>query len=333
MTNGSKAVDSGARVVESEIRNGVGILFFENAPYHYMDDGLIDMIEQEFDKLHARKNVRVIVLANSKPGFFITHYSLPNIKDATSLFGWMVRSGLPARYVVRPAMAVARRVFALRHLPVLRLLFQGLKRTRLGGTLVYAQVNGFITKLRRSSKPVIAAIGGNAQGIGMEIALACDFRIMARGPYYLTQIESLVGLIPGSGGAQHLARTIGSAKALELAMLGTRLDAEAALQHGLVYSAVAPDELMSSVQTLGEQLALRSPESLEHIKRSVHFGQDRSFEEGLRIDELGFLMCSATQTAALAFEENDKSLRAGNTINSTFEILAQTDINLISRPS
>ena len=314
-------------MVRSQVNNGVAMLSFENAPYHYMDEVLISMIEKAFDELHARDDVRVIVLANSQPGFFITHYSLSNIKEATSFMASLRRWKLPVEYAVRPAMALARRVHSIRNVPMLRAFYKAAKRTPLGGALVYVQVNGFVSKLRNSAKPVIAAIGGNAQGIGMEIAQACDFRIMARGPFYLSQIESLVGLVPGSGGAQHLARIIGTGKALELSMLGTRIDADTAQQFGLVYKAVEPDELMISVQTLAEQLALRTPESLQHIKRSVNLGHDRSFSEGLRIDELGFLMCSATPTALAAFAENEKSLREGKSINSTFDTLGRTDIN------
>lgn len=235
---------------------------------------------------------------------------------------------LPIRFAIWPAMAMARGALALRNTALGRPLYQAMcKHPALSGTLVYAMANRLIEKVRNCSKPVIAAIGGNAQGYGMELAQACDFRIMVRGDYYLSQIESLVGLVPGSGGGQHLARILGTAKALELAMLGTRLDADTAAELGLVYQAVDADQLMPSVQALAEQLVRRTPESLAHIKRSINRGHDRSFSAGLRLDEQGFLLCTATASALAAFNSNHEALENGASINQALDAMAAKDLN------
>lgn len=66
--------------VTTEINNGIAQLRFDNAPYHYMDEVLLPMLDATFDDLAARDDVRVIVLSNTQPGFFITHYSLSDIE-------------------------------------------------------------------------------------------------------------------------------------------------------------------------------------------------------------------------------------------------------------
>ena len=322
-----KADRPGQPSARTKVHQGVAVLSLSNPPYHYMDEVLIDQVDNAFDALLSRDDVRVIILSNDTPGFFITHYSLADIQKNTAIMLSMARLKLPVSLTIRPAMEMARAVFSLRKRPLFKQLYKLMRKTPLGGTLVYAQANGFVSKLRRCNKPVIAAIGGNAQGIGMEIAQACDFRIMVRGEYYLSQIESLVGLVPGSGGAQSLARLLGTAKALELSMLGTRLDADTAQQLGLLYQAVEADDLMPSAQALAQQLALRTPESMQHIKRSVNTGHNRSFDQALRIDEHGFLMCTAQPTTLAAFKHNSDLLEQGATVNEAMDTLAETDLN------
>lgn len=322
------AMQTAAPAVDVEVSNGVALLSFENGPCHYMDEQLLPMVDDAFDALQRRDDVRVIVLSNAQPGFFITHYSLSDIEKNTGIMAQMQRLKLPIRFTIGPAMALARGALALRNTTLGRPLYRAMcKHPALSGTLVYAMANRLIEKLRNSPKPVIAAIGGNAQGYGMEVAQACDFRIMVRGDYYLSQIESLVGLVPGSGGGQHLARILGTAKALEFTMLGSRIDADRALQLGLVYQAVEADQLMPAVQALAQQLARRTPESLAHIKRSINNGHDRSFSGGLRLDEQGFLLCTATPSALAAFARNQAQLDSGTSVNQALDVLEKTDLN------
>ena len=98
----------------------------------------------------------------------------------------------------------------------------------------------------RCTKPVIAALQGYVLGVGLELALACDFRLAAQG----TQLgfpEVTIGMIPGSGGTQRLARLIGLGRAKDVILRGRRIDADEALALGLVTEVVAADELDAAV--------------------------------------------------------------------------------------
>src|SRR4030095_4565373 len=94
----------------------------------------------------------------------------------------------------------------------------------------------------RSPKPVVAKLRGYAFGVGLELALACDFRI-ASDDVELWLPEVKIGMIPGSGGTQRLARMVGLGRAKDMVMRGRRIDAEEALAIGLVTEVVAPAEL------------------------------------------------------------------------------------------
>ena len=194
-------------------------------------------------------------------------------------------------------------------------------------SLTYARVNRFLLTVRNSQKPVIAAIGGNAQGFGMELSLACDYRIMARGDFYLGQIESLVGLIPGSGGLHSLTRLLGEAKTLELAMLGTRLNADQAQSIGLVNKAVDPEQLEPKCQELAEQLAKRSAPTLAYIKANTHQGHNLSFERALQYDEVAFIDTACTNQAVNAYRWQQAHLKTTNSVNQAFDEHEQSDLN------
>src|SRR5213594_3477700 len=105
----------------------------------------------------------------------------------------------------------------------------------------------------RCSKPVIAKLRGFAFGVGLELALACDFRIAAD-DVELALPEVKLGMIPGSGGTQRLARMIGLGRAKDLVMRGRRVGAAEALAIGLLKEVVAPAELNATVERLVAEL-------------------------------------------------------------------------------
>jgi enoyl-CoA hydratase/carnithine racemase len=120
-------------------------------------------------------------------------------------------------------------------------------------------------------QPVVAAIDGAAVGFGADLALACDLRIMSsRG--YLQEKFVQIGLMPDGGGTFWLPRLVGIGRAMELMMLGTKIDSEHALALGLTNRVVAPDELAASAQALATQLADGPPLALAAIKRAVRAG-------------------------------------------------------------
>lgn len=138
-------------------------------------------------------------------------------------------------------------------------------------------------KIEEMSKPVIAAINGFALGGGLELALACDFRIAAEHAEFGSP-EIQLGLIPGWGGTQRLVRTVGFPKAKEMVMLGTRLKADEALKAGLVHKVVHFDKLKDEVRELAKKLAAGPPVAMKYAKEAVNFGAQVPLEVGLRLE-------------------------------------------------
>ena len=133
------------------------------------------------------------------------------------------------------------------------------------------------------TKPTIAAINGYAVGGGLELALACDLRIAAEDAKLgLTEVRH--GILPGAGGTQRLARAVGSAKALEICLLGQLIDGKEAFRIGLVNQVVAREELLAAAERMAQTLLKGAPLSLRYIKESIRKGCDLPLEEGLRLE-------------------------------------------------
>ncbi|MGI5144423.1 MULTISPECIES: enoyl-CoA hydratase/isomerase family protein [unclassified Streptomyces] len=118
-------------------------------------------------------------------------------------------------------------------------------------------------------KPVIAAINGVAVGAGMDMALMCDMRIMARSAR-LSEGYIKAGTVPGDGGCYYLPRLVGTAKALELLLTGEFIDAEEAGRLGIVNHVVDDTELPAAVSTLARKIADGPPLAVRTIKRAVY---------------------------------------------------------------
>jgi enoyl-CoA hydratase len=121
--------------------------------------------------------------------------------------------------------------------------------------------------------PVIAAVNGFALGGGCELALACDF-IYASDRAKLGQPEVNLGVIPGFGGTQRLARRVGEARARELCMTGDTLTADEALRIGLVNAVVPGAELMTRVREVAKKIASKGPLAIAAAKRVIARGAD-----------------------------------------------------------
>ena len=125
-----------------------------------------------------------------------------------------------------------------------------------------------LTEACRLPQPVIAAVNGTAMGGGCELALACDFRIIARGGVFgLPEVR--VGILPGAVCAQRMTRLIGAAKAMELMLLGNVVDADTAAHLGLAHRAVDPAELTAETLKLANELASRPSHAVALIKQCI----------------------------------------------------------------
>lgn len=139
----------------------------------------------------------------------------------------------------------------------------------------------------RCTKPVVAALRGYTFGVGLELALACDFRIAAD-DVQLGFPEVTIGMIPGSGGTQRLARLVGLGRAKDIVMRGRRVGAEEALALGLVTEVVPPDELDAAVVRLVEELSPHSPLALAMAKRVLNHAYSGPLPLGLELEGLAY---------------------------------------------
>jgi enoyl-CoA hydratase/carnithine racemase len=160
-------------------------------------------------------------------------------------------------------------------------------------TVRAAALSGAFDAVARIPKPTVAAITGYALGGGCELALACDWRVVAEDAR-LGQPEIKLGIIPGAGGTQRLARLIGPARAKDLIFSGRMVDAQEALQIGLVDRVVPPADVYATAvelvrpYTRGPALALRA------AKAAVDGGLDGDLESGLRLESHLFAALFAT---------------------------------------
>jgi enoyl-CoA hydratase/carnithine racemase len=140
----------------------------------------------------------------------------------------------------------------------------------------------------------LAAIAGHALGGGYEIALACDVRVAAEGPYRIGLPEVTLGLLPAAGGAQRLARQIGRGRALELLTTGRTVAPAEAERLGLVDRLFPAAELEEAVAELAAGLAAGAPLAVAAITRLVNDGLERSLTDALdrELEELGPLLAS-----------------------------------------
>jgi 2-oxoglutaroyl-CoA hydrolase len=139
----------------------------------------------------------------------------------------------------------------------------------------------------RCPKPVIAKLRGFAFGVGLELALACDFRIAAD-DVELALPEVKIGMIPGSGGTQRLARMVGLGRAKDLVMRGRRVGADEALAIGLVTEIVAAGDLDNAVARLIDELRRLSPLALAMAKRVLNHAYDGPIGLGLEVEGLAY---------------------------------------------
>ncbi len=146
----------------------------------------------------------------------------------------------------------------------------------------------------RIPKPVVAAVTGYALGGGCELALTADFRVCGDNAK-LGQPEILLGIIPGAGGTQRLARLIGPARAKDLVFTGRFVDAAEALTIGLVDRVVAPDDVYSAAVEMAARFVDGPAVALRAAKAAIDDGLDVDLATGLRIESYLFASLFATQ--------------------------------------
>ena len=161
------------------------------------------------------------------------------------------------------------------------------------------RVQDFTRALARIPKPTVAAITGYALGGGCEVTLACDFRIAAKGAK-LGQPEVLLGVIPGAGGSQRLPRLIGVSKAKDLIFTGRFVDADEALEIGLVDEVVDPGErgseaVLEAAKAMVRRYVGGPAYALRAAKEAIDAGIEVDLQSGLEIERQQFAAVFATK--------------------------------------
>lgn len=149
-------------------------------------------------------------------------------------------------------------------------------------------------QIEKSKVPVIAAINGVAAGGGFELALACHIRIASTNAQFSLP-EGRLGVIPGYGGTQRLAREIGKARALEMMLTNKTISADESRQIGLVNRVVEPAALLSEAKSLATEIAQMAPLAIRACLEAVTRGLELTFEEGLALEARLFASLFATQ--------------------------------------
>lgn len=149
-------------------------------------------------------------------------------------------------------------------------------------------------QIRRTKKPIIAAVSGFALGGGCELAMICDMIIASESAKF-GQPEIKIGVMPGAGGTQRLTRTIGKAKAMELVLTGKFLSAEEALSYGLINKVVPVEMYLREAVQLAREIAQMSPVATQLAKESVNRAFETLLDEGLMFERKNFYLTFASE--------------------------------------
>jgi len=239
------------------------VVTMSNPPHNFLNAPMVAELTSLADAVAADETVRVLVLTGGVEDIFITHYDVGELSTSSE----SLRAAAP------PSAPPADRPRELHGMHKLLL------------------------KLQALPQPVIASINGVAMGGGCELALACDFRIMAAG-YRIGLPEARVGILPGAGGTQRMTRLLGTAKALELMMLGDTVSSVIAEHIGLVHRAVEPARLRDETLELAQELARRPRLSLALIKQCVLQGYEMPLVDALRFEQDAFYRTMRSDDAA-----------------------------------
>jgi enoyl-CoA hydratase/carnithine racemase len=254
--------------VEIERSEGVVTCTLSNPPTHTLTATGVLELTGMMDELEADRSVRVLVLTGGGEGVFVAHYEVGELADSAEQ-----QLASPAEPVGEPAAP-----------------------SQSAGEL--HPFHELILRLEGADFVTLAALNGSAAGGGCELTLGCDFRLMADGNFLYGLPETLVGIIPGGGGTQRLARLLGTARALDLVLHGQLLTPPQALELGLVHRLYPVDSFQRDVSEFARDLAGRAPIALAAAKRAIRQGVEQTLEVGLGIEQDCFNRTMRSKDAA-----------------------------------
>ena len=236
--------------------------YLSNPPTHTLTaEGVIE-IHKFLDILEAKKDLRVLAFTGDGDEVFIKHYEVGELAETAE---------------------------------------KNLNKTQVNSDP--KELHGFhrmLLRLRDLDAIVIAGINGNTAGGGCEFSLGCDLRIMSDGDYKIGLPETSVGILPGGGGTQRLARLIGASRALDLILHARLLTPHEAERFGIINKIIPHKNFHEGLNHYCQDLANRAPIALSQVKKIIHKGLDMTLEEGLLLEQKAFDVTMNSEDAAQA---------------------------------
>ncbi len=253
--------------LEIEDRGQIIICYLSNPPTHTLTaQGLLE-IHDFLDSLVSNKELRILAFTGAGEDVFIRHYEVGELADtAEKNIGRQEETKKPDNNPIK-------------------------------------ELHGFhkmLLKIRDLDAIVVAGINGNTAGGGCEFSLGCDLRVMSSGDYFIGLPETSVGILPGGGGTQRLARLIGSSRALDLILHGQLISNVKALEFGIINEILPKESFLKSLKEYCRILANRAPIALREVKRAIHRGMDLPLEEALLLEQEAFNKTMNSKDAAKA---------------------------------
>ena len=243
------------------------ICYLSNPPTHTLTaQGLME-IHDFLDSLASNKKLRVLAFTGAGEDVFIRHYEVGELADSAE-------------------KNISKN-----------------KETNKTDNNSKNELHGFhkmLLKMRDLDAIVIAGINGNTAGGGCEFSLGCDLRVMSSGDYFIGLPETGVGILPGGGGTQRLARLIGTSRALDLILHGKLILNTKAFEYGIINEILPKDSFIESLKEYCQVLAKRAPIALREVKTAIHKGIDLPLEEALLVEQEAFNETMNSKDAARA---------------------------------
>ncbi len=253
--------------LEIEDQGQIIICYLSNPPTHTLTaQGLLE-IHDFLDSLVTNKELRILAFTGAGEDVFIKHYEVGELADSAE-------------------KNISQQ-----------------EETKKLETNPIKELHGFhkmLLKIRDLNAIVVAGINGNTAGGGCEFSLGCDLRVMSSGDYFIGLPETSVGILPGGGGTQRLARLIGSSRALDLILHGQLISNVKALEFGIINEILPKESFLKSLKEYCQILANRAPIALREVKRAIHRGMDLPLEEALLIEQEAFNKTMNSKDAAKA---------------------------------
>ena len=253
--------------LEIEDKGQIIICYLSNPPTHTLTaQGLLE-IHDFLDSLVTNKELRILAFTGAGEDVFIRHYEVGELADSAE-------------------KNISQQ-----------------EETKKLETNPIKELHGFhkmLLKIRDLNAIVVAGINGNTAGGGCEFSLGCDLRVMSSGDYFIGLPETSVGILPGGGGTQRLARLIGSSRALDLILHGQLISNVKALEFGIINEILPKESFLKSLKEYCQILANRAPIALREVKRAIHRGMDLPLEEALLIEQEAFNKTMNSKDAAKA---------------------------------